>query len=230
MKNVIYKISNTVNDKFYIGSAIDFDRRKRQHKHSLLKEKHDNIKLQNFVNKYGFDKLIFEIIEEVEGTESLIKKEQFYIDTLAPFYNICKIAGNCFGKRHSQSAKEKMSLATKGKRLGYKHSEEAKLKMSLSKKGNKFNLGRKTSEETKIKISLAKKGKKGKKQSEESKIKLSLAKKGAKHPFFGKKLSEEHKRKISISKKGKVSNRKDVKLTEETKLKMSLAKRNKFKI
>ena len=114
---VIYKISNTINDRIYIGSAVDFKRRIYVHKHRLLNNKH-NIILQNHVNKYGIDTLLFEIVEYVDCKENLLTREQFYLDTLNPYFNICKIAGNSLGVKHSQQTKEKIGLANKVKSLG----------------------------------------------------------------------------------------------------------------
>ena len=49
----IYKITNTINNQIYIGSAIDIKDRWRCHKRDLLKYKHYNKKLQHAWNKYG---------------------------------------------------------------------------------------------------------------------------------------------------------------------------------
>ncbi len=62
----IYKITNIVNKKTYIGSAIDFNRRKRRHFNLLRKNSHHSIKLQNSFNKHGENNFIFEIIEYVD--------------------------------------------------------------------------------------------------------------------------------------------------------------------
>ncbi len=133
MKNniVIYKISNLINNKFYIGSAIDYNRRLREHKSMLRLNKHSCKHLQNAYNKYGIDNFKFEIIEQVEDKTKLIEREQYYIDTLKPEYNKNLIAGNS---------------------LGLKHTEESKRKISESRINNKWCVGRKLSEETRSKI------------------------------------------------------------------------------
>jgi len=49
----IYKILNTVNNKFYIGSAVNLNSRFRTHKANLINNKHPNKHLQAAFNKYG---------------------------------------------------------------------------------------------------------------------------------------------------------------------------------
>lgn len=193
MRNVIYMISNTINDKIYIGSAVRFNFRVNVHKSYLRKGKHHSRKLQNHVNKYGIESLIFKVIENVGEAENLINREQFYIDSLKPFFNSRQIA-------HSQ--------------LGYKHTEESKRKMVESRrKNNSYN--RKISEETKKKISLAKKGKPC---SEETKEKIRKSTKGrvlseehlrkVRDYFANNKkppVSEETRSKLSKQKMGKLN-------------------------
>ena len=53
----IYKISNIINDKFYIGSATDISGRWRAHTNTLKTKKHHNILLQRTYDKYGLDNL-----------------------------------------------------------------------------------------------------------------------------------------------------------------------------
>lgn len=94
-KSGIYCITNNINDKIYIGSTKCLHIRKRTHFQKLKINKHNNIKLQNFVNKYGIDSINFKVIEFVE-IDNLVEKEQFYIGKYIDFendFNICKIAG-----------------------------------------------------------------------------------------------------------------------------------------
>ena len=91
----IYKIENTINKKFYIGSSVNYKRRWEQHIYELNKNKHDNIHLQRAWNKYGKDNFEFSIIEECENSNQYIE-EQYYLDMLQPFgdigYNMSRIA------------------------------------------------------------------------------------------------------------------------------------------
>jgi len=59
---------------------------------------------------------------------NLIKREQYYLDSLKPKYNILKVAGSSFGFKHSQYTKE--ILREKG--IGRLHSITTRLKISLN--------------------------------------------------------------------------------------------------
>lgn len=204
MKNVIYKISNTVNDKIYIGSSINFNNRYRQHRFLLLNKKHFNLKIQNHVNKYGFESLIFTVLES--DCDNLIFREQYFIDKLKPCFNIRTIAENNKGLKRTDEQKKRQSIIskenikknknffskeskskavnTRKENGGYIVSEETKIKISNSTKGIK-----KLSEETKLKISISSTGRI---LSESTKILLSNQKKGCLNPMFNKKKELHH--------------------------------------
>lgn len=133
-KSGIYKIMNIVNNKIYVGSAVDLRKRKSQHFSNLKNNKHVNKHLQSSYNKHGLENFKFEILEYVKDKEMLIEREQYYIDTLNPEYNICKIAGSCLGLKKSYNVKKKISEARKG----VKHSKETKNKISKALKGKVF--------------------------------------------------------------------------------------------
>lgn len=101
MKSGIYKITNKINNKFYIGSTVNFNNRFNRHKIDLRKNIHANSYLQNAVNKYNIDNFIFEIIAECSN-EYLLKLEQYFIDSLKPEYNLSPTAGNNLGCRHAR--------------------------------------------------------------------------------------------------------------------------------
>ena len=79
MKSGIYKITNTVNQKVYIGQSVDVFRRLTHHKHELTLNKHRNDYIQHSVNKYGLENFTFEILEFCE-VEELDEKEIYYIN------------------------------------------------------------------------------------------------------------------------------------------------------
>ena len=56
----IYMITNTIDNKRYIGKSIDLKRRIRKHKYYLSNETHHNIHLQRAYNKYGLEYFKFE--------------------------------------------------------------------------------------------------------------------------------------------------------------------------
>jgi len=57
--------------------------------------------------KYGFSNFSLEILEFC-NSEDLLKKEQYYLDTLKPEYNITEIAGSTLGYKHSEESLKKM--------------------------------------------------------------------------------------------------------------------------
>lgn len=86
MKGIIYKITNKVNGKSYIGQTrytIEF--RWKQHQH-----KKDNTYFYNAIHKYGVENFSIEILEEC-NIEDLNSREIFYIakyDTFNNGYNL----------------------------------------------------------------------------------------------------------------------------------------------
>lgn len=146
IKSVIYKITNIINNKCYIGSAVNCRKRRNEHFSNLKLGKHPNNILQRSFNKYGSNQFTFEVIEYVPDKNSLIEREQHYLDTLKPEYNICKIAGSRLGVKYSE---EKLKIITEANRLmafRYKNSNIPH-----------FNKGRVMSDESKLLISSAKK-------------------------------------------------------------------------
>src|SRR3972149_5065844 len=99
----IYKILNLVNGKFYIGSAVRLNKRFERHRWELDNNRHSNQILQRAYNKYSADVFEFTIIEYIESPtkEILEVREQFYMDTLKPEYNILPIAGSHLGSKRS---------------------------------------------------------------------------------------------------------------------------------
>jgi group I intron endonuclease len=114
----IYKIVNNINGKIYIGSAKDFKKRYESHVNALLKNKHHNRKLQNGVNKYKIENFTFVPIEYIDDVNQLIVREQYYLDLLNPYYNICKVAGNSLGCIRTKKTRKLISQALKGKVSG----------------------------------------------------------------------------------------------------------------
>ena len=170
MTSGIYQIRNTINDKKYIGSTNDWDRRRDQHLQALRRNKHQNPKLQAAWNKYSEDVFAFELVETVPEND-LFVTEQSYIDKNIGGYNVNPIAANPPShkdRKRSEETKRKMSAAQKGteftedhkvklrqaaqeriklnpatcppSRLGLVHSEDTKRKMSEVKTGKKFSL------------------------------------------------------------------------------------------
>jgi group I intron endonuclease len=242
----IYKIESKLKpERFYIGSAVNYKHRKNCHLYDLRKKRHGSKKLQNHYNKYGESDLYFSIIEECD-VNSLLTREQHYLDSLNPYFNILKKADNSLGFKHSFETIQKLkevrklqspaSLETRQKmsssRLGHPnyllyHTEETKRKISEANKGkiswnkgkSSWNKGLKMSEEARRNMSIARKGKKkSKPMSQETKLKIGNATRGRLNFFKGKKRSLENCKKISESKMGHI-------VTEETRKKISESKK-----
>src|SRR6266705_2655212 len=107
----IYAIVNRRNQHFYIGSAKNLKDRKNHHFLDLKAGNHKNDHLQRAYNLYGSNAFLFVIVERVEYFEDLISREQHFIDTLNPHYNIARTAGSCLGTTCSPETKAKMSAA-----------------------------------------------------------------------------------------------------------------------
>lgn len=133
----IYKITNKINSKFYIGSAVNLYNRIKLHKNNLQNNKHHSKYLQNSFNKHGIDNFIIDIIEIVDK-DNLIYREQYWLDKESPHYNICKIAHSKLYIKLSDETKLKMKISSTGK----KASEETKNKIRISKSGKYTILGK----------------------------------------------------------------------------------------
>jgi group I intron endonuclease len=104
MTSGIYQIKNIINNHIYIGSSKDVSKRIIVHRSSLNRNKHHSQYLQRAWNMYGEDKFEFLIIEEC-SQDSLISREQHYLDTFHPEYNISKNSTSC---SHDSSVVEKI--------------------------------------------------------------------------------------------------------------------------
>lgn len=198
--SAIYMIVNTVNDKYYIGSAVDVRNRITYHLSRLNRNIHHNQHLQKAWNKYGKEAFVYLILEKV-SKENLEVKEQAWMDRLKANdpeigYNIRKQANSNQGYKHTEEAKEKVRAS----KIGKPRSEETKEKLRQA------NLGKKQSLETAQKRSASMKGRV---YSAEHRANMSTSMKGIKR-------TEEGKQNIAKAAKGR-------KASEETKAKMSEA-------
>lgn len=89
----VYKITNKVNNKIYVGSSNNVKYRWSQHKIQLKNNIHKNPHLQRAWNLYGESNFVFEIIEECRPNIQF-EREQHYLNELNPFddngYNIVR--------------------------------------------------------------------------------------------------------------------------------------------
>lgn len=191
-KSGVYRWVNKLSNETYIGSSVNLTNRLGMYysvKH--LKHKSAKSRIYRALLKYGYENFHLEILEYC-NKESVIRREQYYINLLNPEYNILKIAGSTLGFKHSSYTKLIMSNLQRGERnsmFNKKHTKLTRESISLAMKGrprlfvpvmtditrtkiSKANLGRPLSEEHKYKISLALKGRV---HSEETRRKLSMA-------------------------------------------------------
>ncbi len=153
----LYKITNTVNGKYYIGSSKEIEKRWLCHKGKLNNNTHENVHLQASFNKHGVDAFVYEIVKELpEDTtrEALFAHEQELFDAVTDeewntkMYNIrrvadCKTGDPSIGHLVSAALKKKWldpefrAYMEQHKRKDYTVSEETKQKISKGNKGSK---------------------------------------------------------------------------------------------
>jgi len=160
----IYKITNLVNGKKYIGQTVNtFNERYnfagegiervwaylnfRRGKETFYESRiYHNNHLLKAIEKYGFDNFTVEIIDTAETLDELNQKERYWIEHHKAFtdgYNYCIGGNGTKGYRFSKESKRKMSLSRKGIHAGKKNpnykarhfTKETIRKMSLAKKG-----------------------------------------------------------------------------------------------
>ena len=202
----VYKISNTLSGRYYIGYSTNINKRFTVHRSKLKKNCHDNIFLQRAYGLDGEDKFIYEIIHRCNTEKEAKEIELQYLTDLTirdKLYNLNynnsggdlltthpnkeairdKISKSCaetISKMSAEERKEKYGQnGEKNGMYGKTHTEEARKKFSEVHKGNKYCKGKKATNETRQKIS-------------------EIAKKriGEKNPFFGKHHTEETKEKL----------------------------------
>jgi group I intron endonuclease len=138
----IYKITNTLNGLYYVGSTVNIKKRHYGHFSKLRVNKHANFHLQAAFNKYGESSFRFEIVEECLGMsiEELRAVEQKYLDAILDWhecYNMVRIANHLKALPPiKESTRQKMSLrrGVANPNFGKKHPEELKLEMAEVKR------------------------------------------------------------------------------------------------
>ena len=214
---IIYKTTNLVNGKIYIGQ--DSNNNPNYFGSGLI--------LKKALKKYGRCNFKKETIEECDNKEQLNEREKYFIKKFNAIefgYNLAEggEGGPFFkGRKHSDESKKKMKKSWKLVResegfvhnmTGYIFSEKQKKEFSKNRKGKLTGsdnpmFGKTHTEEAKKKMSNPRYGSDnpmfGKTHTEESKKKISEATKGENNAMFGKKHTEESKKKISEATKGR---------------------------
>ena len=176
MEGVIYKYTNKINGKVYIGQTIDEYRRIWNHRKAC-----DDSLFHRAVRKYGFDSFEYTVLERVDedllNGREVVWIEQYKTNDRKFGYNLTSGGEGTRGYKYTDEQRKNRSLQAKRNKsfTGHTHtdeykrrmselnkgkvfSEETKQKMSESKKGNKYHLGKILSDETRMKISESCKG------------------------------------------------------------------------
>ena len=84
----IYKITNKINGKCYIGKSVDIYQRWGRHKNGsrLIEEGGDFCTIHNAIRKYGIENFSFEIIERLSPSR-LNEREKYWINFYDSYYN-----------------------------------------------------------------------------------------------------------------------------------------------
>jgi group I intron endonuclease len=188
---VIYKATNKINKKSYIGFAVDFEKRKNEH---IKQMQYARTYFHRALIKYGLDNFEWTILKEdatLEDEIILIREHETFW-TLEKGYNLTLGGEGLLGHIKTEETKEKLRKAHLGKKP-----TENQLKTLRENAKKMQEIGH--TEETKKKISDSLKGKP---LTEEHKKNISLnhASKKETGSYY---QSEEYKEKMSKSLKGK---------------------------
>lgn len=110
----VYAIEFVATDRIYIGSSKNIPGRWYEHRLQLNRGTHHCPKLQNAWSKYGPDAFELRVLEEVPSDytrESLLAREQFYLDALKPWFNVLPTAGSRLGSLDREETKRLKSAA-----------------------------------------------------------------------------------------------------------------------
>ncbi|GAB3701494.1 hypothetical protein GCM10027592_29680 [Spirosoma flavus] len=138
----IYKFTNLVNGKVYIGQSQDMYQRYRNHTKMRLE---DGL-FPRALKKYGVGNFNFEVLERVDDLSKINEREQFWMDFYQSYnrakgYNLATIAASNRGVKRPPHVVEAMRVRGKlmfngpnNPMFGRKQTEETKLKISEVKK------------------------------------------------------------------------------------------------
>lgn len=125
MARGIYKIINVINNKFYVGSAVNFAERKRKHWWMLRKGTHANKHLQAAWDKYGEQAFAFVIVEEHTSDANILTAENVWLHE-----HVGK--DHCYNLATNATAPQLGMFGEKNAMYGktFAHTEEAKAKIA----------------------------------------------------------------------------------------------------
>ena len=87
----IYKITNLINGKIYIGKTLDtIEKRWKDHKKDSIRPRCEKRPLYSAMNKYGIENFAIEEVEECSEKE-LSEREKYWIEFYHSFHDGTKI-------------------------------------------------------------------------------------------------------------------------------------------
>lgn len=117
----IYRWTNLINGKIYIGSSSNLGKRFSGYLSSIFLTR-ESLKTKSLIysalSKYGYSNFKLDILEYCDPKELLVR-EQYYLDLYLPDYNILKTAGSSLGFKHSEETLLKFKL----RELSKEHAE-----------------------------------------------------------------------------------------------------------
>ena len=133
----IYKITNDVNGKIYIGktSYNNPEKRWNEHLNDYKKRKCEKRPLYSAMNKYGTEHFHFEVIEETNSPE---EREQYWIETLRTYVGF----DDCHGYNATLGGDGKSYLNLNEDEVIHYHISEANY--HVEETSRKFGVDRKT--------------------------------------------------------------------------------------
>jgi len=87
-KRGIYFILNIKNNDMYIGSSSNMYSRRSNHLFLMKNKRHHSYKVNDAVERYGFNVFRFYVAQELDHDTSLTYVEQKYIDKYSPSLNV----------------------------------------------------------------------------------------------------------------------------------------------
>lgn len=131
MKIGIYKITNLINGKSYIGQTVNYNKRMKTHISKLKANTHHNEHLQRAWNLYGEENFSFEPIVEcsIANLDKLEIAAMKEYDSVNSGYNL--IDGGQRFRSFSPELRKKLSNSLKGRKFSDTH----KRRISASQKG-----------------------------------------------------------------------------------------------
>ena len=119
----VYKITNTLNGKVYIGQTVDYRKRKVGHFSYLRRNAHRNRYLQKSFNKYGESSFKMEIIKEC-AVDELDKLEIYYMrkyNSIDKTLGYNMVIGGNTNKSFPDYIRQKMSRSQRGRIISEEH-------------------------------------------------------------------------------------------------------------